>query len=276
MGKAKGGRLRLATVALVTALVIAGGAVALYLHFRPYLHGTSCEARAGAAVMPLDLDQAANAATIATVALRRKLPERAAVIAYATALQESHLRNLESGDRDSVGLFQQRPSQGWGTVRQLQDPVYATGRFFGALAKVKDYTGMPVHQAAQKVQRSADGSAYAQHEEDARTLAEAFTGHSPASVRCWYPPNKRKKESDRQAALTELRATLKLGDGGTSDDLPASTSRAGWTMASWLVAHAQMYGLREVRYSGRHWRANDGHSGWTKDKRAPDGRVILR
>src|SRR5881394_1019189 len=125
-------------------LIIAGGGIALYLHFRPYLHGTGCEARWGDEIMPLDLDQAANASTIAAVALRRKLPEQAAVIAYATALQESHLRNLESGDRDSVGLFQQRPSQGWGSVEKLKDPLYATGRFFGALVKVKDYTGIPV------------------------------------------------------------------------------------------------------------------------------------
>jgi hypothetical protein len=260
-------------VALVTTLVIAGGGVALYLHFRPYLHGTSCEARAGTDVMPLDLDQAANASTIATVALRRKLPERATIIAYATALQESHLRNLESGDRDSVGLFQQRPSQGWGSADQLKDPVYATGKFFGALVKVRDYTGLPVHQAAQKVQLSADGSAYAQHEEDAKTLAEAFTGHTPASVRCWYPPNKRKKRPDTRAALAELRTTLKRSGEG---DLTVPSSRAGWTMAGWLVAHAQPYGLREVRYAGRHWRVSDGHNGWTKDKKAPEDRISIR
>lgn len=260
-------------VALVTVLVIAGGSVALYFHFRPYLHGTSCEARAGGEVMPLDLGQAANAATIATVALRRKLPERATLIAYATALQESHLHNLQSGDRDSVGLFQQRPSQGWGSADELMDPVYATSRFFGALVKVKDYTGLPVQEAAQRVQRSADGSAYAQHELDAKTLAEAFTGRTPASVRCWYPPNKRKKHSDTRAALAELRSTLKRTDEG---DLTVPSTRAGWTMAGWLVAHAQPYGLREVRYAGLHWKSDDGHSGWTKDKKAHEDRITIR
>jgi hypothetical protein len=259
-------------VALVTVLVITGGGVTLYLHFRPYLHGTSCEARSGADIMPLDLDQAANASTIAAVALRRKLPERATVIAYATALQESRLHNLESGDRDSVGLFQQRPSMGWGSAARLKDPVYATGRFFGALVKVKDYAGLPVHEAAQKVQRSADGSAYAQHEQDARVLADAFTGHLPASVRCWYPPDKRKKHADTRAALAELRTTLKRDDSG---ELGVPNTRAGWTMASWLVAHAQPYGLHEVRYAGRHWRAGDGHSGWTKDKKAPGDHIMI-
>lgn len=259
-------------VAVVTTLVIAGGAVALYLHFRPYLHGTSCEARADGDVMPLDLDQAANASTIAAVALRRKLPERAAVIAYATALQESHLRNLESGDRDSVGLFQQRPSQGWGSPEKLKDPVYATGRFFGALVKVKDYTGLPVHEAAQKVQRSADGGAYAQHEAEAKVLAEAFTGRAYGAVRCWYPPNKRKKHSDTKGALAELRLELKRTDKG---ELTVPSTRSGWTMAAWLVAHAQEYGLREVRYAGRHWRADDGHGGWTKDKKAHNDHITV-
>jgi hypothetical protein len=255
-------------------LVIVGGGSALYLHFRPYLQGTNCEARSASGVMPLDLDQAANAATIAAVALRRKLPEYATVIAYATALQESHLRNLESGDRDSVGLFQQRPSQGWGSAEHLKDPVYATGRFFGALVKVKDYSGLPVHEAAQKVQRSADGSAYATHEEDARTLAAAFTGRMPGAVRCWYPPSRRKKTTQARAALTALDQTLKRKGGGDAISVP--NARSGWTMAVWLVAHAQPYGLREVRYAGRHWRVSDGHHGWTSDHKAVADRITVR
>jgi hypothetical protein len=267
-------RLRLAIIGVVTTLLITGGGVALYLHFRPYLHGTSCEARSATGLMPLDLDQAANAATIAAVALRKKLPEQATVIAYATAMQESHLRNLESGDRDSVGLFQQRPSQGWGSAEQLKDPVYATGRFFRALVKVKDYSGLPVHVAAQKVQRSADGTAYAQHEDDAKTLAAAFTGRLPGAVRCWYPPNKRKKHPQTGAALNALSAALKRPQSG--DDVTAPNSRTGWTMAAWMVAHAQPYGLREVRYAGRHWRVDDGHNGWTRDKKAPAGRIVIR
>ena len=75
----------------------------------------------------LSTDQAANAATITAVAVRRELPPRAVTIALATALQESKLNNVEYGDRDSVGLFQQRPSQGWGTAGQILDPRYAAG-----------------------------------------------------------------------------------------------------------------------------------------------------
>ncbi|MCO5987060.1 hypothetical protein NE235_13210 [Actinoallomurus spadix] len=273
MSRTSGRRLQLAVIALVTTMVIVGGAVALYVHFRPYLHGTNCEARTSAGVMPLDLDQAANAATIAAVALRKKLPEEAVVIAYATALQESHLRNLESGDRDSVGLFQQRPSQGWGTSTQLKDPAYAANRFFSALVKVKDYTGLPVHDAAQKVQRSADGKAYARHEEDARIMAAAYTGRVPGAVRCWYPPNKRKKQDQAPQALDTLRKTLKRKD--TGDGITAPNARSGWTMATWMVAHAQPYGIHEVRYAGRRWRSAQGHDGWTNDTQAPTDRVLI-
>lgn len=261
-------------MAIATALVIAGGAAALYVHLRPYLHGTNCEARDGSEVTPLDLDQAANAGTIAAVALRRRLPEDAVVIAYATALQESHLRNLQSGDRDSVGLFQQRPSQGWGTARQLKDPAYASSKFFSALVKVQDYSGMSVHEAAQKVQRSADGTAYARHEEDARILAAAYTGRIPGAVRCWYPPDKRKKRSEAARALADLRTTLKRP--GSGDGIAAPSTRAGWTMAAWMVAHAQGYGLREVRYAGRHWRSDDGHDGWIRDTEAAADEVRIR
>ena len=81
-------------------------------------------------------------------------------MAYAAALQESKLQNLPYGDRDSVGVFQQRPSQGWGPRRDLENPVYATSKFFGALAKVPGYQRMPIYQAAQAVQHSADGLAY--------------------------------------------------------------------------------------------------------------------
>ena len=89
--------------------------------------------------LTLTAEQVTNAATIAQVARDRGLPDRAIVIALATAQQESRLRNLDYGDRDSLGLFQQRPSQGWGTEAQVQDPVYAAGKFYDGLVKVPDW-----------------------------------------------------------------------------------------------------------------------------------------
>ncbi|NYI03446.1 cell wall-associated NlpC family hydrolase [Allostreptomyces psammosilenae] len=100
----------------------------------------------------------------------------------ATALQESSLRNLSYGDRDSLGLFQQRPSQGWGTAEQIQDPVYASTKFYEGLLAVDGWESMTLTQAAQAVQRSDFPDAYAKWEL-ATTLQQAIapTIDPPAS-----------------------------------------------------------------------------------------------
>ncbi|MEU3978586.1 heavy metal transporter [Streptomyces sp. NPDC026672] len=129
-------------------------------------------------------EQAVNAATIAAVGTGRGMPERAVTIALATALQESGLRNIEHGDRDSLGLFQQRPSQGWGTEKQIMDPAYAAGIFYEHLAKVPHYEYLPLTVAAQRVQRSGFPEAYAKHEPDATLLSAALTGEAAATLTC--------------------------------------------------------------------------------------------
>ena len=164
-----------------------------------------CQAGTGGAAIPLDTDQAGIAATIAGIAVRHRLPQRAITIALAAALQESQLQNLDYGDRDSVGVFQQRPSQGWGTTAEIEDPVYATTRFFAALVKVPGYTTMPVDQAAQDVQHSADGYAYEQWVGIATQLTGYFTGTWPAEVSCWYTPAGR---PDLAGALKQLTQTF--------------------------------------------------------------------
>lgn len=291
---ASGGRrrrgVRWAAVLCVVVLLAGVGGYVAFQRMRPYLHGSGCEVRTSLGKMPLDLEQGANAATIAAVAFRKQLPERAVVIAYATAIQESHIHNLPNGDRDSVGMFQQRPSQGWGTPDKLRDPVQATSKFFDALVKVKDYLDRDLHDAAQKVQRSADGRAYAQHEPDGKLLATAFTGREPATARCWYPPDK-KTTSRRPEALLEMRrafgSRLKVGGpgplkaGSPSDpkswnSIQVTNPRSGWAVASWAVTHAQAYGLTEVRYAGKHWQSKAGHDGWTDDKQAAQTTVIVQ
>jgi cell wall-associated NlpC family hydrolase len=115
----------------------------------------------------LDAAQLGNAATITRVVAGRSLPSRAAVIAVATAYQESGLRNLTHGDAagpDSAGLFQQRPSAGWGTRSQVLDPVHATGAFLDRLTRVPDWPVLPLTEAAQLVQNSALPTAYARWE----------------------------------------------------------------------------------------------------------------
>ncbi|MEV4090502.1 hypothetical protein AB0J43_60570, partial [Nonomuraea fuscirosea] len=172
------------TIVVVVVVLAVGVSVGLYhlLKRAPKLAvepEAYCTAVTPDGTIGLDTEQARISATIAAVAARRRLPERAVVIAYATALQESKLSNLGYGDRDSVGVFQQRESQGWGRKKQLMDPVYATNKFFAALVKVKNYRKIPLADAAQAVQRSAGGYAYAPHEGDAKILAAAFTGRVP-------------------------------------------------------------------------------------------------
>jgi hypothetical protein len=119
-------------VVVAICLVIGLLAVKLAGKQRPAPRPTACLAGPGNQAFQLSVSQAGIAATIAGVASHRSMPVRAVAIAYATALQESKLANLNYGTMDSVGVFQQRPSQGWGTARQIENPVYATDRFFAA------------------------------------------------------------------------------------------------------------------------------------------------
>lgn len=134
--------------------------------------------------MPLTTEQVANAETIADVGRDRDLPERAIVIALATAQQESRLRNLDYGDRDSLGLFQQRPSSGWGTDAQVQDPVYAAGKFYDHLVEIPGWDTGRLTDVADAVQRSAFPEAYQRWEEMATKLAAAQISGSPDQITC--------------------------------------------------------------------------------------------
>jgi cell wall-associated NlpC family hydrolase len=139
----------------------------------------SCPAAApgtASAASGLDSSQVANARIIYDTGTGMGLPAPAAVIAIATAMQESGLRNLDYGDRDSVGLFQQRPSQGWGTPAQILDPVYAATAFYNALVKVPSWQSLPLTVAAQDVQHSGYPGAYAKWQDLATALVTQFTG----------------------------------------------------------------------------------------------------
>ncbi|MFD9128073.1 hypothetical protein [Kitasatospora sp. NPDC059571] len=168
----------------LVVLSLAAGVVLWFNRDRLTVPPEGCRITTAAGSGTLDLEQAANAATIASVALSRGLPERAVTIALATAMQESKLHNLEGGDRDSIGLFQQRPSQGWGTAQQIQDPVYATNKFLDGLVKVPGYARMPLTDAAQQVQKSGYPQAYAKHESNATLVSSVLTGREPAALNC--------------------------------------------------------------------------------------------
>jgi cell wall-associated NlpC family hydrolase len=121
-------------------------------------------------------EQSTNAATIVAVGKQMHVPEHGLVTAIAAALQESGLRNLDHGDRDSLGLFQQRPSQGWGTQAQIMNPAYAATAFYRRLLETPDWQQLSVNDAAQAVQRSATPTAYDRHETAARVIAAAVGG----------------------------------------------------------------------------------------------------
>jgi cell wall-associated NlpC family hydrolase len=127
---------------------------------------------AGIRASNLSDEQRRNAAVIIQTARNMGAPPRAWLIALATAMQESTLRNINYGDRDSLGLFQQRPSQGWGAPGQVTDPVYSTTIFIQRLLAVPGWADMPVTVAAQIVQRSAFPDAYSKWEGLASDLVQ--------------------------------------------------------------------------------------------------------
>jgi hypothetical protein len=272
-------RLRAIAVAGSTFVLAVAGYAAYsgFRHAGPPAQQPGCQAGTGVSAISMETGQATMAATIAGVAARHRLPRQAVTIAYAAALQESQLQNLDYGDRDSVGVFQQRPSQGWGTAGELTDPVYASTRFFAALVQVHGYARLPVGQAAQDVQHSADGTAYQQWAPLAAALAGYFTGAPPHGVSCWYAPPAKANLAAAARLLTQtfgpqaragvvIRITTDRSaeQGNGSVAVVHARQDAAWTVAGWLVAYAQDYGIGDVRYAGYEWNAADGSAGWQR------------
>ena len=290
------GRLLRSGAALLVLLAVAGYLAVQYVTGGARTPGCAVvSARGDGARYEFTPEQAVNAATIAAVGTGRGLPERAVTIALATALQESALRNIGHGDRDSLGLFQQRPSQGWGTEKQIMDPTYAAGAFYEHLVKVPDYTRLPLTEAAQRVQRSGFPEAYAKHEPDARLLAAALTGRAAATLTCdGRPETVSTAGTDRvraalvrdfgrdalESAAAEVGGTASPspsgtrsegGDGRTvvlpvTEDGRAGKKRAagerGWQLAHWAVANASRLHIERVAFAGREWTAGHTDSRW--------------
>jgi hypothetical protein len=253
----------------------AGGVYLAVRHVPAILGQTGCTAGRGHAAVALDPQQAKIAATIAGVAYNQGMPSRAVTVAYATAMQETHLHDPNYGDRDSVGVFQQRPSAGWGPASKLINPVYASTKFFRALAGVSGYQQMPVYRAAQAVQHSADGSAYQQYQTMASRLTPAFTGAAPQGVWCWPAAHTSRTAQLKPARLAIVRAfgPLSARKSASRGDAPSLSVQVpepsvGWAVAAWLVTHAGQFQLHEVRYAGYRWPGPKGHTGWAKDTAA--------
>ncbi len=137
--------------------------------------------------LQISSEQMANAVTLVGVAKTLGMPVQAAAIAIMTSQQESGLLNLDHGDRDSLGLFQQRPSQGWGTPTQILDPTYASTAFYTRLAQLPGWAELPMAQAAQQVQASGDGSLYQPWAGFGTAVAGALWSSAPGQLVCAQP-----------------------------------------------------------------------------------------
>lgn len=287
---------------LATLLVLVGlaatGIVLVRSGLGPLPNPEECTVDVDGVAVTLSTEQAENAALIAGIGMRRGLPARAVSIALATAYQESKIVNIDYGDRDSLGLFQQRPSMGWGTPAQVTDPVYATNAFYDALEKIDGYREMRITEAAQAVQRSGFPEAYEDHAADARALASALTGYSPAEFSCVVRHRGVEEVSSQlnRAGLTRRAAAVRrdieavfgrqslggFAPGGVSEGhmdgsahydgraidvfyrpVNEANLRRGWAMAHYLVAQADRLQIQTIIYDGKIWTAGArSEQGW--------------
>lgn len=263
---------------VAVALLAAGIMVAVVVRDREPERSEYCVAEVGEVRAEVDLEQARWTSLMAAIAHRRGLSPRATTIAIATAYQESKIHNIDYGDRDSVGLFQQRPSQGWGTVEEIMEPTYSIGAFYDALEQVDGYETLEITDAAQRVQRSAFPTAYADHEDDARALASSLRGYSPTQFHCVLndrAPGNVSAAADEVGAAFGTEATterdrLTIPLVGDAPDVNAR----GWAVAHYLVANAARLGISEVAFDRHVWTVSDSDTGWARDAGAAADTVV--
>jgi hypothetical protein len=232
----------------------------------------------------LDISQAQVAAEMvgAVTQYQPKLPERASVLVLGAALQESKLSNIPpgAGDRDSVGVLQQRPSQGdWGTVaggpnsiaartKRLEDVGFATAAFLRHMVEVPHWRSQPLGSVVQAVQNSADpsGESYAQHEVEAQALADALQGARPAAITCDY---------DTPTVVASAAETARQAADQLGIDTPRATSRltvtvpgAHWQTVAWFIANGNRLGIERVAYDNKVWTRTGGWQAGQASSRA--------
>lgn len=209
----------------------------------------------------LSREQAHNASIIVAESVARGLPEQAAIVAIATAYQESGLRNLDYGDRDSLGLFQQRPSYGWGTEEEIMDPWYSSGRFYEEIVKFTDWENVDVNDMAQKVQRSGHPEAYRKHETKARAVAGALRGTRPASLSCVsFEEAPTADPTAFERVLATFGDTLSTSTDGATMTLTATDETVLWAAAHHVVANNYDGGVLSVVVGDQMW--TQAKQGW--------------
>jgi hypothetical protein len=305
-------RARLAvTIAVLVILAAVGWIADLAYHsiFKKHVVASSCQVvgLSTGTTYAMDPSQLLNASTIADVAMQRALPQRAVLVALATALQESKLRNLDYGDRDSLGLFQQRPSQGWGSPAQVMTPTYAAGKFYDALVKVPNWQSLPVTKAADAVQRSGFPDAYKDWEPRATALSAALTGTTSGQLTCRLSTPGLRPDPSASNSTASATAILDGAAAAITHDIgsdlqitsPAVTpvdakrttivlsglaavssgnddvaKHRTATVAAWALAHAATHGITSVVIGDKEWRADRGDWRTTKQP-AADGSVVI-
>ena len=274
------GRILLGTITTILVLAVIAGGVVLWSTYNkaPLPIEDRCVATVNGSTATLDPDQAHYAALISGIAIKRGLKPRAASIALATAYQESGIRNLTYGHADSLGLFQQRPSAGWGTQAQIMDPWYSSASFYAALVKVKNWQTKDINDVAQAVQRSAYPEAYRRHVANARTLASSLTGETPASFSCVVRSPDPGDHAGMKSFLTRTfgaELTVREADGGLN--VTGRTTAVTWAAAHAAIANTGRYGLASVTLGNASWTANRfGLADWTGDPGSDATTVVLR
>lgn len=247
-------------LAVALAGTLAGGLAVAWYYQRikaPWPMADQCVADVADASVPLDVDQSHYASIIAGLSVRRGLAPRAATIALATVYQESGIRNLDYGDRDSLGLFQQRPSQGWGTEKQVMDPYHATNRFYDALVRIRGWESGDVNDMAQAVQRSGHPNGYRRHVENARRIASSLTGETPASFSCRISnPPVSNPSGFADFAERTLPTAAKITAEVDRVTIRSRTQQQAWSAAHIAVANAGWFGVSRVTVAGQTWTAS--------------------
>ncbi|MCB0911052.1 MAG: hypothetical protein KDB60_05470 [Propionibacteriaceae bacterium] len=255
MRRARGALWAVLGIAVVLALV--AGGVTLWANYNksPLPIQDRCTATAGGHTTTIDPEQARNASIIAGTSVRRGLVPRAASIALATAYQESGIRNLDYGHADSLGLFQQRPSKGWGTEEQIMDPWYSTNTFYKAMERITDWESRDINDVAQAVQRSAYPDAYRRHVQNARTLASSLTGETPASFTCVVRSPATADPDGMRAFLVQTFGKDVVTVKRDGDTLVATTKspQHAWAVAQAAIANTGTYGLSSAQVGPYSW-----------------------
>lgn len=271
--------MRRSTVWTLVVVIILGtatfGAWRGYQSFMDSLIAERCYVEMEGARLMLTHEQAANAAVIVGASYRAELPERAAVVALATAWQESGLRNLDYGDRDSLGLFQQRPSYGWGTEAEIMDPWYSSAAFYAELVKFPDWESVDINDMAQQVQRSGFPEAYRKHEANAIALAGALRGTRPATLAC-FDRGQDPGNSEAFAAFLDVVPGVETNLDGKVLTLTSKDNTSLWAATQLALAHTRGGGIESATVGAQTWKQSEDATWGGATAPTADGTAELR